>query len=236
MLTRQPVHAFSSSGYLTRQTGLIPYPLFAVVRHGPLHLQQADGLVLLHGHDAVLRLGLYAAADRALTGESVLYLDGANAFDPFVISRLARLSHVLPRTLLTSIHLSRAFTCHQMTRLVTDNLPTALRTARARTVIASGPFETFYDQSVPAVERARLAQALITALRTLARRGCRILCLCPPPPIQQDGVEALLLPHLRAQADRVIAVTDTGDSLALREEHLRSAKSWHIPRASWGNL
>ncbi len=236
MLTRQPSFSFSFSGSPTPQASLIPYPLLAIVRHGPLHLQQADGLVLLHGHDAVLRLGLYAAADRALAGESVLYLDGANVFDPFVISRLARVSHVLPRTLLTSIHLSRAFTCHQMTRLITESLPTALRTARTRTVIVSGPFETFYDEAVPAVERARLAQALVASLRTQARRGCRVLCLCPPPPVQQGGVEALLLPHLRAQANRVITVTNTGDSLALRDEHLRSAKSWHIPHTTWGML
>ena len=229
-------HAFSFFGSPTPPASLIPYPLLAIVRHGPLHLQQADGLVLLHGHDAVLRLGLYAAADRALAGESVLYLDGANAFDPFVVSRLARASHMLPRTLLTSIHLSRAFTCHQMTRLATEGVAAALRTHQARTIIVSGPFETFYDESVPAVERARLAQTLVASLRALARRGCRVLCLCPPPPIQQGGVESLLLPHLCAQADRVIAVTDTGDSLALREEHLRSAKSWHIPRTTWGNI
>jgi hypothetical protein len=228
--------SFSFSDSSSYQTGAIPYPLFAVVRHGPLHLQQGDGLVLLHGHEAVLRLGLYAAADRALAGESVLYLDGANAFDPFVVSRLARTSHVLPRTILTSIHLSRAFTCHQMTRLVTDGLPEALRAHRARTVIVSGPFETFYDETVPAVERARLAQTLVASLRALARRGCRILCVCPPPPVQQGGVDSLLLPHLCAHADRVIAVTDTGDSLALRDEHLRSAKSWHIPRTTWGNI
>ena len=236
MLTRQPLQTFSFSGSAPHHAGLIPYPLLAVVRHGPLHLQQADGLVLLYGHEAVLRLGLYAAADRALAGESVLYLDGANAFDPFVISRLARVSHVLPRTLLTSIHLSRAFTCHQMTRLATDHLAQALRTHRARTVVVSGPFETFYDEAVPAGERGKLAQTLVAALRALARRGCRVLCLCPPPPVQQGGVEALLLPHLCAYADRVIAVTDTGDSLALRDEHLRSAKSWHIPRTRWGNI
>jgi hypothetical protein len=29
---------------------------------------------------------------------------------------------------------------------------------------------------------------------------------------------------------------DTGDNLALREERVRSAKSWHIPRTTWGNL
>ena len=37
-------------------------------------------------------------------------------------------------------------------------------------------------------------------------------------------------------SDGEIAVTDTGDSLALREERLRSAKSWHIPRTTWGNI
>ena len=201
--------------------------------HGPLGFNQADGFVLLHGHPAVLRLGLYATAAWALAETPVLYLDGANAFDPFVISRLARANRSRPRDVLTAIHVSRAFTCHQMVRLVTEGLAPALQAHRARAVILSGPLETFYDEAVPDHEVVRLARTLLASVRHVTRRGCQVLCLCPPPPLETQGGRALLLETLRGQADRAVAVEETEAGLFLRDARGCSPKSWHIPRALW---
>jgi hypothetical protein len=194
-----------------------------------------DGLVLLYGHRAVLRLGLYAAAERVLAGEPVLYLDGANTFDPFVISRLARASGMTPHTVLQSVHVSRAFTCHQMGRLVAERLAPALHAYHARVVILSGPLETFYDESVPVDEVTKLARTLRSALRDIARHGYRLLCLCPPAPAQAKG-RGHLLKSLQAEATRVIRMEDTGEGLSLREEVPVSRKTWLIPRPLWEGL
>jgi hypothetical protein len=191
-----------------------------------------DGLVLLYGEPVVLRLGLYAATERVLDGEPVLYLDGANNFDPFVISRLARAHGTAPRTILQSIHVSRAFTCHQMVRLVTGRLTPALHAYRARVVILSGPLETFYDESIPVDEVTTLTHTLCAAIRQVTRCGYRLLCLCPPAPNQAKGRHHLLR-SLRAEATRVIRVEDTDGGLALCEEVPASAKTWRIPRPSW---
>ena len=133
-----------------------PRHLLAALRRSAVSIDQPKGLVLLSGPPSVYRLGLCAAVDRALAGEPVLYLAGANVFDPFLVGRLARASRVAPAHVLQQIHVSRAFTCHQMVRLVTDCLPSALRTYDARFVILAGPLDTLYDQSVPEPEdRAR---------------------------------------------------------------------------------
>ena len=235
MLAHHSLSSVLPGGAVPRQADRLPYPLLAVMRHGPLHLHQADGLVVLHGHHAVLRLGLYATADRALAGESVLYLDGANAFDPFTLSRLARASGVSPRTVLEAIRVSRAFTCHQMARLVTERLTPAYQASQTRTIIVSGPLEAFYDETVPFSEAARLAREMAAALHRLARRGRRLLCLCPPLPRLRRS-RTSLFDVLQAEADRVIRVEETGDGFTLCDEGRCSPKRWSIPRAAWDSL
>lgn len=203
-------------------------PLLAALRRGVVPLSQHDGLMLLYGHPAALSLGLYAAADRALAGESVLYLDGANAFDPFVISRIARARRVHPRTLLAFIHVARAFTCHQMERLVSDCLATALSNYQARVAVLSGPLETFYDEAVSSHEVTRLLKRMITSLQKLSRQGYRVLCLCPGVSPQHQNRYGLFM-RLQAAATRLIRVEEAGGMLLLNEETMGSVKQWQIP-------
>lgn len=206
-----------------------PIPLRALVRQGPWRLTQHDGLVVLHGHPAVLRLGLCAAVDRGLAGEPVVYVDGANSFDPFAIGRLARDAGAQPRAVLSSIRVSRALTCHQMVQLVTERLGPALRAARGSSVILSGPLEPFYDETVPAAEAVRLAQVLFASLRLLTGQGGRVLCLCPPPSLQR---RAHLLEALRRRADRVIEAVEGGEGLLLRERRAGVLSAWCIPHGA----
>ena len=55
-----------------------PRHLLAELRRNAVSTDQPKGLVLLSGPSSVYRLGLCAAVDRALAGEPVLYLAGAN--------------------------------------------------------------------------------------------------------------------------------------------------------------
>jgi len=165
-----------------------------------------------------------------LAGETVLYLDGANAFDPFVISRMARMHRVQPRTLLASIHVARAFTCHQMERLVSDCLVAALSSYQARVVVLSGPLETFYDEAVSSDEVTRLLKRMITSLQKLSRQGYRVLCLCPSVSPQHQNRYGLLM-RLQAAATRLIQVEEAEGILLLNEETAGSSKQWQIPCA-----
>lgn len=203
---------------------------FLSIRRGVVPLSREDGLMLLYGHPAVLALGLYAVADRALAGEPVVYLDGANAFDPFVISRVARTHGVRPQKLLTAIHVARAFTCHQMERLVSDCLAFALDRYQARVAILSGPLEAFYDEAVPVEEALRLLQRMILSLRKLSATGVRVVCLCPSTSPQHQSRYGLLM-RLQAAATRLIRVDDVEGMVRLDEETTGSSNQWQIPRA-----
>ena len=212
-----------------------PRRLLAALRRSAVSADQPKGLVLLSGPPAVYRLGLCAAVDRALAGEPVLYLAGANVFDPFLVGRLARASRVKPAHVLQQIHVSRAFTCHQMVRLVTDCLPSVLRTYDARLVILAGPLDTLYDQSVPEPEAVRLFRAMTEALQCMAEQGIQVLCVSPLAPPESGG-RGRFVAALRAQALRAIDLREAEDGLWLQEEGGPDPKRWMIPRLLWNRL
>lgn len=200
---------------------------FLALRHVRVPFHPTDRLLLLYGHPIVFRLGLYAATERVFAGEPVLYLDGANTFDPFVIGRLARAHHQQPRRILTMIHVARAFTCHQMERLVSDCLGAALERYQARVAVLSGLFDTFYDQAVPEQEALRLFGRMMEATKRLTQQGYTLLCLCPPDPIL-TRTSRRCFEHLRGQADRAIRVREEQGLVRLEEEGHESGQSWEI--------
>ena len=199
------------------------------LRHATIRFSSQDRLVLLHGHPLVFRLGLYAAAEQALAGEPVVYLDGAHTFDPFFIGRMARAHRRQPRVLLSLIHVARAFSCHQMERLISDCLMSALDRYQARIAIVSGLFDTLYDQAVPEQERMRLFGRMMEATQKLAQQGYIVLPLCPQTPMLTRASRRCL-DQLRGQADRVIRVEEGQGVIKLHDEGDPGGQAWEIPR------
>ena len=202
---------------------------FLALRHAQVPFHSNDRLLLLYGHSLVFRLGLYVATERALAGEPVVYLDGANTFDPFVIGRLARAHRQAPRKILSLVHVARAFTCHQMERLVSDCLSSALDRYRSRIAVVSGLFETFYDEAVPDREALRLFGRMMESLGRLTQQGCTLLCLCPPAPVLTRAGRHRL-DRLRSQADRVIRVHEEQGVVRLEEEGRDAGHTWEVAR------
>jgi hypothetical protein len=231
----QPRLAFPAKTQQGTTTVSRPRDVLAMLRHSTLPDALPRRLIVLSGHAAVYRLGLCAAADRALAGETVLYVAGANIFDPFLIGQLARASHIAPNRVLEQIHVSRAFTCHQMVRLVTDCLVSAIERYGARWVILSGLLETLYDESVPDQEAMRLFHAMRLALQHLAQQDVQILCVSPLPTMASPTRRGFLA-ALRAHADRAIDVREAHDGIWLHEQGAAGSHCWTIPRAVWSQL
>jgi hypothetical protein len=179
----------------------------------------------------VFRLGLYAAGERALAGEPIVYVDGAHTFDPFFIGRMARAHRRQPRTLLSMIHVARAFSCHQLERLVSDCLMSALDRYQSRIAVLSGLFDTFYEQAVPEHEAMRLFGRVMDASRKLAQHGSTLLFLCPQTPMLTRGSRRCL-DQLRGQADRVIRVGEEQGVVKLQDEAAKTGQHWEIPRTA----
>ena len=211
------------------------HDLLAMLRHSTFQHSPSAKLIVLSGHASVYRLGLCAATDCAITGDMVLYVTGANIFDPFLVGRLACAIGAVPSRVLQHIHVSRAFTCHQMVRLVTDCLAPAIQQYAARQVILSGLLETLYDESVPDQEAARLFRTMLTAIQSLAHENVQTLCISPLP-ITTSSIRRGFLATLRTHANRVIDVRETDDAVWLHEQDTVQSIGWSIPRSVWDRL
>ncbi len=150
----------------TRRTSLIT---------GAIEKLMTGNCLLLMGPSLVLDLGTGLAARAALGGQRVLYLDGANAFDPYIPARMAREAGLDPRPVLDRLFISRAFTCHQLETLLADRLEPAVRARRPGLVVISGWGHLFHDENVPLREAMRLLESTVAAVRRLAERGTPVL-------------------------------------------------------------
>jgi len=161
------------------------------------------GLVMLYGDHAVLAYSLRAVASLLARGEHVVFIDSANAFNPFLISEVATGWGRRPEELLDRIHVSRTFTVHQLEALITERLSDALKTYTSRVLVASGFLNNLYDEDVELREVWRIFRKATAHLRALADAGVLVLVVCPAPAARlrdRDG----LLDALITEADKVI--------------------------------
>ncbi len=149
---------------------------------GP-HPHPSAELLLLTGPSFILDVGTTLAGWMTLHGRTVLYVDGANAFDPYILSALAREAGQPPKAVLQRLHLSRAFTCHQFEALIADRLPGAIAHFRPGLVVISGWSHLFHDENVPAREAFRLFQNTAGRIHALAEAGQPILATHPLEPV-----------------------------------------------------
>ena len=77
-----------------------------------------------------------------------VYLDGGNMFDSYMISEQAIQHEVDADVALRRIHLSRAFTYHQLSRLINEKLPYALDQYSAKLAIISDVSLLYCDPDV----------------------------------------------------------------------------------------
>jgi hypothetical protein len=172
----------------------------------------------MHGSTKILSLSLYFASWRLLEGDTMILIDGANSFDPYLIVEVAKKINRPPRELLSRIFISRVFTCHQMETLISERLEGTIMKFQSQIVILSGLLHTFYDEDVPIMEAFRLLKKILKKLKAVAERHL-ILALCPDPPARVSQ-RRFFLTLLKNQALRVIEARYQGDSLVIPKYHL----------------
>jgi hypothetical protein len=161
------------------------------------------GLVLLYGGHAVLAYSLRAIASLLARGEHVVFIDSANAFNPFLIAEVATRLNRQPAELLDRIHVSRTFTVHQLEALIVERISGALKAYASRVLVTSGFLDNLCDEDVELREAWRVFRKVTAHLRALADSGALVLVVCPDPAVRlrdRDG----MLDALMAEADKVI--------------------------------
>ena len=96
-----------------------------------------------------------------------IYIDAGMCADPYKISSFARKLELDSKKVLESVHLSRAFTVHQLTTLIQDRLEDAIKRYKPKTLII-GRFPIFYlDSDVKEKEAQTLLRSNIHKIKEL---------------------------------------------------------------------
>jgi hypothetical protein len=134
-------------------------------------LQPGRGVLLWGEH--LRALGAAAAAWGVSRAAAVLVVDAANRFDPYRLVREAVRAGRSPREALESVRVARAFTSHQLVRLLKETFPAHL--SPGSLVMVLGPVSLFYDEQVPLSERRRLFRELVGLLARIKSQSALLL-------------------------------------------------------------
>jgi len=191
--------------------------------------QPRGELIAFRGERGLFALGHYLLAWRIVQEESVVLVDGANLIDLPLILRLTRGLQTDARTLLSRIHLSRAFTVHQLEAVIGDRLEAAMEKFQSRLCFVSGLLDPFHDEDVPQWEAARIFGRVLEKLRALADRGRRIVVLAPDPPVPAMKRENLA-PMINKTANRSFTLAHEANRLVLLDQTRSAGDSkWVLP-------
>lgn len=177
-----------------------------------------QGLVVLSGPDACLTVGLLLALQGAIAQRPLLVIDGANAFDPYLISTISRRIGVPPSTLLTQIRISRVFTCYQLEALLEERLPRVRERFDPYGLFLSGPLEPLLDEEISRKEAVRVFRRILEALDRILEWPWTVVAACPDagrPPPGREG----FLPQIKRRAGHVfrVAVEEEGWRISAEE-------------------
>jgi len=143
-------------------------------------LEPSD-FIVLHGsqmcHDLSELLCVRSQLPCAEGGldSSVVFIDGGNLFDPYLISENARLVGLESEQTLRNIWISRAFTSYQLVSLITERLRPFLDQKKSRFVVISDIAALFCDSDIGMFEAKRIFNRVTLFLWNLAKERDIIL-------------------------------------------------------------
>jgi hypothetical protein len=178
---------------------------------------------LLHGSHAVSSLTSLLCIRAQLPpqlgglGSNVVFIDGANTFRLYQITRLARLHQLNPKQVLDRIYISRAFTAYQMAALILQKLEDTVKTCNAKLIIISDIAAMFLDKDVQEEEAKRIYSQVTTRLSNFTREQQTITIATYPP--HEDNQRNIYLKALTSgRANVVIALKQTKHERAVSLE------------------
>jgi hypothetical protein len=128
-----------------------------------------SGLSVFYGRPEAPRLSHYFLPRVLLAGRRVLYVDGANRFDPLLLARMARRRGREPAEFYELVRVARAFTCFQLTELLA-RVPRFLDKFAAGALIVTGLPELYFDEDVREREAQVSFRRALVALHALRPR------------------------------------------------------------------
>lgn len=101
-------------------------------------------------------------------GSHAVFIDGCNAFDPYLVASAARRCALHPEEALGKIHVSRAFTCYQLHSLILDGIPEALHSFDPKLIVVSEMLRLYGESDLERNEVRTMFNRVAYSLRELA--------------------------------------------------------------------
>ena len=106
-----------------------------------------------------------------------IFVDGGNNFDPYSISDNSVEHGLDPEKVLERLHVSRAFTHHQLASIIVDKLPHAIEEFKAKLVVVSDITELYCDPDVRGDDKDDSLRIFRKAVHTLRALTGQYHCL-----------------------------------------------------------
>lgn len=113
---------------------------------------------------------------------TAIFVDGGNIFDPYFIAETSRQLGLSPEKALNNIRISRAFTSHQLTTLITEELIRVLDQYGSKLVVISNITELYCDPDTGKRETKEIFNHITIYLEKLAKEREIIIVATSLPP------------------------------------------------------
>jgi RecA/RadA recombinase len=129
-----------------------------------------------------------------------IFVDGGNLFDPYYISDRSVEHGLDTEKVLERLHISRAFTHHQLACLITDKLPPAIKKFRAKLVVVSDITQLYCDPDIQGDDKEDALRIFAKNAKTLASLARQQNCLIIATNLESRSA---LMEHILRQAAHV---------------------------------
>jgi hypothetical protein len=166
----------------------------------------------------------------------VIFVDGGNVFDPYLISQYAIEHELDSEAVLERLHISRAFTYHQLTSLLTEKLLLALDSYNAKLVVVSDMPLLFCDPDIRGADRQDAHQIFMKTMKflgTLAERR-HALILATNLQSRNPRMDNLLL--YGAHVSVKLEEKNTFTEVSVAKHHWIPQVTFSIPKLGAQNL
>lgn len=184
-------------------------------------------ITVIEGSSIVLNILFRICVDSIISlNKDVLYIDGYNTFDPYVIQRMIKPLRIDQRNILSRIHIARAFTEYQMETLI-KGLNTAIKEWNAGVLIISYLPNLFYSHNSSNnnsnKNSKKLLESSIKHLKSITTSSNMITV------ITSFGDFCLEDKLLASKADRIIHIKKTKNIIRIIDD---GKVSEHVPMTS----
>ena len=210
--------------------------IFSQLVRGDLHAQK----ILFRG-ERVGEISSYVAGWLASKGIEVIVLDGANRFDPYMVSSFARKALIPPERLLKRIRIARAFTCYQMAVMVGERLISLVGAIHESPlqkpwVILLGPVTPFMDEDVSEREARPLFERSLKKIEEMVLKGIPFLLFQPNPPFppfSKGGVGGLMDSKRTYLMRRLFQFSNEVWRISLEDEEAKGILEKNVADSKW---